>query len=65
MTSSTLRHTYMVSQNVLPPELRTASPSAQLEYLRFRRAGIARVIAILETLAAARNEGEEREESAA
>jgi len=55
----------MQAQYLFPPELKNAGPEQKLDYLRTQRAGVERVIEILETLAAARSNSELVRESAA
>ncbi len=55
----------MQAQYVFPPELKNAGPEQKLEYLRTQRAGVERVIEILETLAAVRSKSGRVRESAA
>ena len=59
------RSIHMQAQYLFPPELKNAGPEQKLDYLRMQRAGVERVIEILETLAAARsNSGLVRESAA-
>ncbi len=59
------RSIHMQAQYVFPPELKNAGPEQKLEYLRTQRAGVERVIEILETLAAVRSKSGRVRESAA
>ncbi len=55
----------MQAKYLFPPELKNASSEAKLDYLQTQRAGVERVIEILERLAAVRRNSERVRESAA